>query len=710
MIGFDDVLDRMLDKITGGGPPRQIIPIVGMGGIGKTTLARNIFVSPLVQESFAVCAWSVISQEYNAREILRQVLDQVDKRDRENDKKDLSEDELGDHLYKYLIGRKYFIVMDDMWNIEAWNRVRRFFPDSKNGSRIVVTTRLSNLVSQFNYSNGLDLKFLDEDACWNLFCKTVFGEEACPLELEDVGKKIVEGCKGLPLSIVVIGGLLSKSERTKESWGLFEKNISSIVNSDDNQSCLQVLYMSYNKLPVHLKPCFLFMGMYGEDVEIFVSSLILCFVAAGYVKPIKGKCSEEIAQEYLEELVERNLLIVEKRRHGGKLESFKMHDLLRDLCLREAQKLKFLFVLGDRSFPQAVNSQRHIVSRLKKDEYPTPLIQSLESASLVRMLVGEFPDSFSYNFRLLRIMVLEDYSEEEDSHDYCEEILHGLVNLRLLIMEVRGHSLPSSVYFHWNLQTLVIQNDHEDYVCEIWKLPQLRHFIIYNGGTLIGAYCLPDRFNDEKDMVLKDLQTLCVVSNLKFGEGVLKRIPNIKKLKLCYDREVDTSGEEDYYRLNNLCCLHKLQTLRFRGSSRQVSFPHSLKKLTLECTQLAWEDMSTKIGSLPHLQVLKLKNNSFIGSEWETTEDQFLNLKILLIEACYLECWITDNTHFPRLEHLHLRWMESLREIPSCIGDIPTLHSIKLLYCSDSAVASAQTIKEEQQELGNQDLRIIVVE
>ncbi|XP_042048575.1 putative late blight resistance protein homolog R1C-3 [Salvia splendens] len=290
MIGFDDVLLQMLDKVTGGGLNLQILPIVGMGGIGKTTLAQITYVSPLVHYHFDIRAWSTISQEYNAREILGQVLGQVDK----GNEVDLSEDEQGLHLYQYLIGRRYFIVMDDMWNIEAWDQVRRFFPNNKNGSRIVVTTRLSNLASQFNYSNGLHLKFLDEYASWDPFCKTVFGEEACPLELEDVGQKIVKGCKGLRLSVVVIGGLLSKSGRTKESWGLFEKNLSSIVNLEENRSCLQVLYMNYNNLPVYLKPCFLCMGTYVEDAVIPVSYLVPFFVAMGYVKPIIGKCLEEI--------------------------------------------------------------------------------------------------------------------------------------------------------------------------------------------------------------------------------------------------------------------------------------------------------------------------------------------------------------------------------------------------------------------------------
>ncbi|XP_047965066.1 putative late blight resistance protein homolog R1A-3 [Salvia hispanica] len=232
MIGFDDVLLQMLDKITRGEPDLQILPIVGMGGIGKTTLAQNIYVSPLVRKHFDVCAWSTISQVYNAEEILRQVIEQVQVLDlvdsdvnRVNARRHISEDDLELQLHQYLIGRRYFIVMDDMWNIKARDQVRRFFQDNRDGSRILVTTRLSNLAYLFNYSIGLDMKILDDYASWNLFSKIVFGDESCPHELENIGKKIVKGCRGLPLSVNVIGGLLSMSEKTEENWGYIEKKI-----------------------------------------------------------------------------------------------------------------------------------------------------------------------------------------------------------------------------------------------------------------------------------------------------------------------------------------------------------------------------------------------------------------------------------------------------------------------------------------------------
>ncbi|KAG8380149.1 hypothetical protein BUALT_Bualt07G0163500 [Buddleja alternifolia] len=125
----------------------------------------------------------------------------------------MSEEELGEKVYKTLFCRKYLIVMDDMWTIEVWDKLKHFFPDNNKGSRIMITTRLSNLSFDLIGSDGFSMKRLDDDKNWNLLCKNVFGEEGCPRELEKIGKKIAETCKGLPLSIAVIGGLIAKSER-----------------------------------------------------------------------------------------------------------------------------------------------------------------------------------------------------------------------------------------------------------------------------------------------------------------------------------------------------------------------------------------------------------------------------------------------------------------------------------------------------------------
>ncbi|KAL8466264.1 hypothetical protein ACS0TY_035396 [Phlomoides rotata] len=210
MMGSDDVLTEVMDKLTGQQCNLQIIPIVGMGGIGKTTLARNIYAKQLIKEHFDICAWATISQEYDTLDILKEILSQFNK----VGGGDSTENELGEIIYKHLSGLRYLIIMDDMWSIEVCDRVKFFFPNNNNGSRIMITTRLSNLAFQLANSYGFQMKFLDEDRSWNIFLEIVFGKDDCLVELEEIGREIVRNCKGLPLSIVVIGGLLAKYKGT----------------------------------------------------------------------------------------------------------------------------------------------------------------------------------------------------------------------------------------------------------------------------------------------------------------------------------------------------------------------------------------------------------------------------------------------------------------------------------------------------------------
>ncbi|KAI3472775.1 hypothetical protein Pfo_031178 [Paulownia fortunei] len=681
MVGFDDELIQLMDVLTRQQSSRVIIPIVGMGGIGKTTLAKNVYENLTIMQHFDIRACVTISQQYSMREILVVLLSCLGKQE--------SSENL---LHKRLSGRRYLIILDDMWNIEVWNKIKFFFPDNDNRSRIVVTTRQSKVAVQFG-SWFLEMNFLDEDKSWKLLCEKAFPQEGCPPELEEIGKKIAKKCKGLPLSIVVIGGLLGKSLKTQEYWENVEKSINSILNSGDDKQCLNILSLSFNYLPAHLKPCFLYMGIFPEDHEIRVSRLIKLWVAEGFLKPNKAQSLEEIAEGYLKDLVDMNLILVCRWGSNGKIKTCNIHDLLRELCLRVAKKER--------------NRERRIVflESISKMKYQRRFFHALRSASLARSLICE-GGRLSFKFRLLRILNVVD-------SDPLEGIFKQ-VNLRYLAYEPLWiEELPSSLSLLWNVQTLIIKGHYWRISApsEIWEMPQLRHLEF---DTLR----LPDppsnRVAQQDDFVLRNLQTLLEIMNFRLSEEVCKRIPNIKKLHINYE---DFSGEcegSTYYCLHNLGRLHKLESLKClfrkppnRGDLLQkLNFPSSLLKLSLHSCEFHWEDL-TIIGLLPHLEVLKLEWNSVIGPKWDPVEGEFLRLKFLKISGCRdLIYWTADSSHFPVLENLVLYGLSKLDEIPSGIGEIPTLRIIRLDYCSVSAAISAVKILEEQESLENEGLQV----
>ncbi|KAL8506261.1 hypothetical protein ACS0TY_017218 [Phlomoides rotata] len=721
MARFDDVLiNEILDKLSGQQRHLQIIPIVGMGGIGKTTLARNVYSNQLIVQHFDILAWVTISQVYSRKTVLQVLC-------KENKGSEMSEEELGEMLHKHLWGRRYLIVMDDIWSIQAWDQVKFFFPDNNNGSRIMITTMLSNLGYELSDCHIIQMKFLNEDKSWDLLCEIVFGKELdCPIELENVGKEIARSCRGLPLSIVVIGGVLTHSNGARAHWEYTLQNLNSLINLEDSEYCLQILRTSYMELSMHLKPCFLYMGIFSEDDEILVSDLIELWIAEGIVRPIDDKRLEEVAEEYVKELIDKNLILIHELSWNGEAEICKMHDLLRDLCLREAQKQRFLCVLRqtELDIPLGVNMERHIcIHDNTTEECCSQFNLATKSMPLTRSFVykrrtyvGETAASPTLCLGLLRVYSV--VGKYNSLVTYSDNTIFQQANLRYLCLYFRFDALSrfnALCFLLWNIQTLkvVIPFSFEPIIApaEIWGMPSLRHAIL-NGFQLPDPPCGMDNF------VLENLQNLSGIINFKCSEEVVRRIPNIKTLKFkC--RRFDDEELPDLC-LNNLGRLQKLESVHLYveisheelvGSHlvQNITFPLSLKKLTLYGTMLKWEDLTTKVGSLPFLEFLKLDLFSCKGPVWETLEGQFCSLMFLQIDdMSYMRYWITDGTHFPRLEHIVLRNLEELEEIPSSIGDIPTLKSIQLICCSQSAADSVEIIKEEQEDNGNEELQVLI--
>ncbi|XP_047961706.1 putative late blight resistance protein homolog R1B-16 [Salvia hispanica] len=689
MVFSDHVLHGIMEKLMSNESGRQVIPITGMGGIGKTALAQTVYSQKAINEHFDICAWATISEQYNKREILCELVSQATMKD----KKQLSEKsaaELGLELHKYLFGRRFLIVMDDMWKIESWDEIQRFFPNNENHSRIMVTTRQSQLTPQLNNHYSHSMEFLDEASSWNLLSKTVFEEEPFPLDLQKVGKEIAHSCRGLPLSIVVVGGILKNMERTKKCWESIRNNLTSVVNLKNDQHCLRLLKMSYDHLPVYLKPCFLYMGVFEEDEEILISKLIKLWVSEGFLKPIDGNSLGTIGKGFIKDLIDRNLILVDKLGSTGNIKQVKVHDLVRDLCVNQSKKEGFYHVVGEPS-PGGIKIHRRIVVRRKTSK--KKVVNDLKYMLHARSIIcehGKVPRC--RNFRLLRTIQVG----RSRGFQY--------VNLRHLAHMGSSFSYSNQL---WNLQTLIVPWTPIFAFTEFWEMPQLRHI-------QMRFVLLPDPSSDS--FVMENLVVLKGALNLKWDEEVVKRFPNIKKLDICYSGRQGMGCDDDYY-LSNIKCLCKLESLGiwcrrdFRGNASlfKLTFPQTLKSLTLGINfAFEWETMMEKIGSLPLLEKFELHLGGFGTGKWEIFEGQFPCLKYLELDTCHgLKNWTGTadaSSIFPRLQKLCLTRLEELENIPSEIGYIPTLQNITIWYCGDSVVKSAKEIVEEQMDLQGDDI------
>lgn len=155
-----------------------------------------------------------------------------------------------------------------------------------------------------------------------------------PSELEVVGRLIIEKCGGVPLAIVASTGMLRRRERRPDVWSRVLNNI------DRDQECSNSLALSYKDLPLHLKPCFLYFGSFPKGHEIPAFKIMNQWVAEGFIHPDGTQTVEDMGEDYLEELIARNLIIVVRRKINGRVKICRIHDLLDNICISKATKSK----------------------------------------------------------------------------------------------------------------------------------------------------------------------------------------------------------------------------------------------------------------------------------------------------------------------------------------------------------------------------------
>ncbi|XP_051133276.1 disease resistance protein RPP13-like [Andrographis paniculata] len=195
LVGLETEQDHVLESLIQGDSSCLVIPITGVGGIGKTSLARSIYENNLVLHHFDVRIWITMFHECTVRDVLLQI--PICKELQTKSEGLVSENELGELLQANLHGRRYLIILDGMTSLKIWDDISSFFPNDHIGSRILVTSRLSSVATYYGFL-GLKMRFLDESTSWQLLCQTTFGRMNCPYEFEHIGKEITRKCKGFP--------------------------------------------------------------------------------------------------------------------------------------------------------------------------------------------------------------------------------------------------------------------------------------------------------------------------------------------------------------------------------------------------------------------------------------------------------------------------------------------------------------------------------
>jgi len=227
----------------------------------------------------------------------------------------MDEDRLAAKLKETLKNKRYLIVIDDVWSEAAWDAIQCVLPDNNCSSRIIVTTRIETVARACSHGSDCiyHIKALRAEDSKKLFLSRVFGSTngACPREIEDAMQKILRKCGGLPLAIVSIASLLAsyKSPESRHMWETVLKSIGSHMESHPTlEGMRQIVVLSYDHLPHHLKACMMYLSIFPEDFVIVKERLLRRWIAEGLVAEKRGLTSMEVAEGYFSELVSRSMI------------------------------------------------------------------------------------------------------------------------------------------------------------------------------------------------------------------------------------------------------------------------------------------------------------------------------------------------------------------------------------------------------------------
>ncbi|KAK9017504.1 hypothetical protein V6N11_079983 [Hibiscus sabdariffa] len=713
LVGIEASRDELLRRLNDGETMRTVISLVGMGGLGKTTLAKKVYDD--VKDRFDCHAWITASQSNNMVERLRTMIRRFHEAMNDlppigiNDVTDA--EELIGKSRDYLQYKRYVAVLDDVWDEHFWQVIQSALPENNNGSRIIITTRylsVADFCKQFCFVHIHKLQHLSLEMAQELLCRTAFRidqQKECPDSLKSLSFDIARKCDGLPLAIVAIGGLLSTKGKDVLEWTRLCDDLSKQLKINPHLAhVITILSLSYHDLPHYLKSCFLFVGVFPRNHHIPVKKLIRLWIAEGLVKENQEMTLEETAKAYLTRLINRSLVQVERSDSTGRARSCRVHDFIHEVLLSKLEELnliqssqassnctaRYLWIDNNRACDlsrRTGNFQTHSIIISKLHQLHEPLFERL-----------------SLNFKLLRELDFENAPFE-----YLPEEIGNLWHLRYLSLRYsKIKMLPKSIGKLHNLLSLDLKGslvvEIPDEVRDLCKLQYLGAYSVdhdnpYNihsdqgvsiNGSVIGSlesleklYYVDFQSQNGEHFCrgLRRLRRLRKLGITKLksdcGEalcGAIKQMHHLHSLR------ISAVNEDEVLQLESMSPPPTLHRLRLHG--RLVKLPdwfsqlENLVKISLHWSRIS-DDSLKILGDLPKLLEFWLYEG-YNGVELHFEQGKFEKLKHLALRRLYkLEKLVIDRGCLPCLETLGIGPSPLLQEVPTNIGNLESLKNLE---------------------------------